>query len=120
MGDGPMTRSSTRVEVAGLVAGGNVGANATEASSTLLGGWMATIVATRPIRSASRGASHTDVACSGDLAKNKMVKSSTWARGKGSPAEELQFQFATKTKSGTLKLAERPVLPRHTIERRTL
>ena len=43
-------------------AAGNVGANATAASSTLLGRWVPTMVATSPNRRASSGAAATETA----------------------------------------------------------
>jgi hypothetical protein len=59
---------------------GKVGANATEASSTLLGRWVPTMVATSPNRRASRGAISTDSACTTDTAKNSQPSAEieTW------------------------------------------
>src|SRR5258707_15626342 len=51
-------------------AAGNVGANATAASSRLLGRGVPPIVATRPNRRAGRGATATETACTTDTAQN--------------------------------------------------
>ena len=58
-------------------AAGKVGANATAASSTLLGRWVPTIVAIRPNRRASSGASATETACTTDTAKNSQPSAAT-------------------------------------------
>ena len=54
-----------------------VGAKATAASSRLLGRWVPTMVATRPNRRASNGASATETACTTDTAKNSQPSATT-------------------------------------------
>ena len=57
----------------------NVGANATAASSMLLGRWVPTMVAIRPNRRASSGASATEIACTTETAKNSQPSATTEA-----------------------------------------
>ena len=56
---------------------GNDGANATAASSTLLGRCVPTIVATSPNRRANLGASITETACTTDTVKNSQPSTAT-------------------------------------------
>src|SRR5829696_7658102 len=53
------------------------GANAMAASSTLLGRWVPTIVATSPNRRASNGASDTDTASTTETVKNSQPSAAT-------------------------------------------